>query len=84
MGPILTFVPETGRKRATHEILAELQTLHAGDLCFGHVIAAPEIVDYMGRQQVVHYFILRDPRDVAVSSLTSKMTDLPSRMIGTP
>jgi hypothetical protein len=67
MGPILTYVPETGRKRATQEILTELQTLHAGDLCFGHVIAAPEIVAYMQHRQFAHYFILRDPRDVVIS-----------------
>jgi hypothetical protein len=67
MGPILTFVPETGRKRAPQEILAELQALQAGDLCFGHIIATPEIVDTMKQKQVAHYFILRDPRDVVIS-----------------
>jgi hypothetical protein len=67
MGPILTFIPESGRQRSTQEILADIQTLHAGDLCFGHVIAAPEIVDYMTRHPVAHFFMLRDPRDVVVS-----------------
>ncbi len=67
MGPILTFVPESGRKRSTQEILAQIQALRAGDLCFGHVIAAPEIVDYMHRQRLAHFFILRDPRDVVIS-----------------
>jgi len=67
MGPILTYVPESGRKRSVHEILADIQSLRAGDLCFGHVIAAPEIVDYMNRQPIAHFFILRDPRDVVIS-----------------
>jgi hypothetical protein len=67
MGPILTFVPESGRKRSTQEILGDIQALRAGDLCFGHVIAAPEIVDYMNRQPVAHFFIVRDPRDVVIS-----------------
>jgi len=67
MGPILTFVPESGRKRSTQEILADLQPLRAGDLCFGHVIAAPEIVEYMNQQPIAHFFILRDPRDVVIS-----------------
>jgi hypothetical protein len=67
MGPILTFVPESGRKRSAQEILADIQALRSGDLCFGHVVAAPEIVDYMNRQPLAHFFILRDPRDVVVS-----------------
>jgi sulfotransferase 6B1 len=67
MGPILTFIPESGRQRSAQEILAEIGALRAGDLCFGHVIAAPEIVDYMHRMRFAHYFILRDPRDVVIS-----------------
>lgn len=67
MGPILTFVPENGRKRSTQEILTDLCALRAGDLCFGHVIANPEIREYMSRQPVAHFFIVRDPRDVVIS-----------------
>jgi len=67
MGPILTFVPETGRKRSTQELLADIQALRAGDLCFGHVVAEPEIVNYLSRQPVAHFFIVRDPRDVVIS-----------------
>ena len=67
MGPILTFVPETGRKRSTHEVLADIRALRAGDLCFGHVIAEPEIIDYLSRQPAAHFFIVRDPRDVVIS-----------------
>lgn len=67
MGPVLTFVPETGRRRSAQEILGDLRPLRAGDLCFGHVIADPEIVAYMNRQPVAHFFILRDPRDVVIS-----------------
>jgi hypothetical protein len=67
MGPILTFVPESGRKRSTQEILADIRALRSGDLCFGHVIAAPEIIDYLNRKSTAHFFILRDPRDVVIS-----------------
>jgi hypothetical protein len=67
MGPILTFVPESGHKRSVQEILADIQALRAGDFCFGHVIADPEIIDTMNRQTVAHFFILRDPRDVVIS-----------------
>ena len=67
MGPILTFVPQTGRKRTVQEILGDIRSLRPGDLCFGHVIAEAEIVAYLDRQPAAHFFILRDPRDVVIS-----------------
>ena len=81
MGPILTYERQTGRLRATAELLGDLQRLKAGDLCFGHVIAAPEIVQLWSqpsvasdrssvasdRSSVAHFFMLRDPRDVVIS-----------------
>ncbi len=67
MGPILTFERGTGRRRAPGEILTDLDALRAGDLCFGHVTADPEIVEAWCRDGVVHFFVLRDPRDAAVS-----------------
>lgn len=67
MGPILTFERQTGRQRTAHEILIDLHRLDAGDLCFGHVIAAPEILDNWRQDKIAHYFMLRDPRDVVIS-----------------
>jgi hypothetical protein len=67
MGPILTFEPESGRERSTAELLHDLRQLGPGDVCFGHVVATPEIREYWRGQNLVHYFILRDPRDVVIS-----------------
>jgi hypothetical protein len=67
MGPILTFEPESGRERSTAELLHDLRQLGAGDVCFGHVVAKPEVREYWHGQNVTHYFILRDPRDVVIS-----------------
>ncbi|MBN2146006.1 MAG: hypothetical protein JW726_01415 [Anaerolineales bacterium] len=67
MGPILTYERQTGRLRSAQEILLDLQRLRAGDLCFGHVIASPEIMAGWTQKDVAHFFILRDPRDVVIS-----------------
>ena len=67
MGPVLTFERSTGRQRSSREVLAELNRLQAGDLAFGHVTAEPEIVEGWHHDQVVHFFMIRDPRDVVVS-----------------
>ncbi len=67
MGPILTFERGTGRRRAAAEILEDLQALQPGDLAFGHVTADPEMVDAWCRDAVIHFFVLRDPRDAALS-----------------
>ncbi len=67
MGPILTFVRFTGRRRSPREILDDLNALRPGDMCFGHIIASPEIQGGWQRDKVAHYFMLRDPRDVVVS-----------------
>lgn len=67
MGPILTFERQTGRQHSTQEILHDLKQLRPADLCFGHVLAAPEILAYWEERNIVHYFMLRDPRDVVIS-----------------
>jgi hypothetical protein len=67
MGPILTFERQTGRQRPAQEILKDLAKLGPGDMCFGHIIAAPEIIDYWQSKNVAHFFMLRDPRDVVIS-----------------
>jgi len=67
MGPILTFERQTGRERTTDELLHDLRQLGPGDVCFGHVVATSEVGEYWRGRNVAHYFMLRDPRDVAVS-----------------
>lgn len=67
MGPVLTFVRQTGRERTTEELLQDLRQLGPGDVCFGHVVATPEVRQYWHGLNVAHYFMLRDPRDVVIS-----------------
>lgn len=67
MGPVLTFERQTGRERSAAELLHDLQELGPGDLCFGHIIAAPQVMEYWRTVNVAHFFMLRDPRDVVVS-----------------
>lgn len=67
MGPILTFERQTGRERSASELLHDLGQLGAGDLCFGHIIATPKVMEYWRTVNVAHFFMLRDPRDVVIS-----------------
>ncbi len=64
---IVTFEGDTGRARASAEILRDLQRLLPGDIAYGHLHALPEALDFTSRPGVASYFILRDPRDVVIS-----------------
>ena len=64
---VVTFEGDSGRERTTQEILADLERLMPGDIAYGHLHALPPIVDFLCREGVCAYFILRDLRDVAVS-----------------
>lgn len=64
---IVTFEGHTGRPRPVREILRDLKRLLPGDIAYGHVHAQPEAVTYLCREEIIPYFILRDPRDVVVS-----------------
>lgn len=64
---VVTFEGDTGRERPAAEIVRDLQRLQPGDIAYGHVHALPEAVDFLCREGVAAYFILRDPRDVVVS-----------------
>ncbi|MGE5223606.1 MAG: hypothetical protein ACM3PY_14305 [Omnitrophica WOR_2 bacterium] len=78
MGPVLTFVAVNGRRRSSEEILNDLRRFKPGDMGFGHVVAAPEIREYWCRAEVIHFFMIRDPRDVVVSHaffITDKATE---------
>ena len=64
---IVTFEGDTGRQRLESEILADLHRLLPGDIAYGHLHASAGIAAALCKDGVVPYFILRDPRDVAVS-----------------
>lgn len=64
---VVTFEGNTGRARPSVEILHDLGRLLPGDIAYGHIHALPAAVDFLCRPHVAAYFILRDPRDVAVS-----------------
>lgn len=64
---VVTFVGDSGRARSEEEILNDLERLLPGDIAYGHLHAFPAVVEALCREGVCAYFILRDPRDVAVS-----------------
>jgi len=64
---IVTFRGDTGSQRTESEILQDLNRLLPGDIAYGHIHAFPEAVNNLIKSGFAAYFILRDPRDVAVS-----------------
>jgi hypothetical protein len=64
---ITTFDGLTGRQRSEKEIMADLERLLPGDIAYGHVHAFPAALSFLCQDNVVAYFILRDPRDVVIS-----------------
>jgi len=64
---IVTFDGKTGRQRSEDEILNDLKKLLPGDIAYGHLHAFPDVVNFLSQISFATYFILRDPRDVAVS-----------------
>jgi hypothetical protein len=64
---VVTFDGLTGRQRSAAEILGDLRRFLPGDIGYGHLHATPEILASLCRDGLAPYFILRDPRDVAVS-----------------
>lgn len=64
---IVNYKGDSGEPRTADEILADLNRLRPGDVAYGHLHALPEVVSFLCRQGFATYFIVRDPRDVAVS-----------------
>ncbi len=64
---IVMYEGASGRERGIGEILHELNRFAGGDIGYGHLHAKPEIVNFLTRDGVCAYFILRDPRDVVIS-----------------
>lgn len=57
----------TGNPYSIETLVREINRLRPGDVGYGHLHAAPEIIKVLCRDGVVPYFIFRDPRDVVVS-----------------
>jgi hypothetical protein len=64
---IVTFDSKTGERRKEDEILRELQRLKPGDIAYGHLHSTHQVVKRLCVEGLISYFIVRDPRDVAVS-----------------
>ncbi len=64
---VVSYEGDSGRARQEAEILADLMRLLPGDIGYGHVHALPSAVDLLCQPGYAAFFILRDPRDVAVS-----------------
>ena len=64
---IVTYEGKTGRERSEGEILRDLQRLLPGDIAYGHLHARPCVIAAICRDSMLPFFLLRDPRDVAVS-----------------
>jgi hypothetical protein len=64
---IVTFDGASGRQRSSDEIIDNLKRLLPGDIAYGHLHAERRIIRAICSQPFAPYFILRDPRDVAVS-----------------
>ncbi len=58
---------ESGRKRAPKQAVRWLESLQPGDIASAHLFARPEVYAHVCIEEVVPYFIFRDPRDVVVS-----------------
>ena len=65
-GPIRTITIK-GRYRPSTEVTADLRRLRPGDIGWGYLRSAPEVLEFLCRPDWVTYFILRDPRDMLVS-----------------
>jgi hypothetical protein len=66
---VVVFERESGRERASAEILRDLNRYQPGDSGYGHLHARPELVDKLTQPGWCTYFILRDPRDIVVSHM---------------
>jgi hypothetical protein len=64
---IVMYDGPTGKPLLMSLILNELHRLKAGDICYGHLHALPDLVAELTRKEVATFFIYRDPRDVVVS-----------------
>lgn len=70
----------SGKARQEWEIEADIRRFLPGDIGYGHLHAIPAAVSFLTSPATAAYFILRDPRDVAVSHV-HYITDLEPKHI---
>ena len=70
----------SGKPRLEREIAADLARFLPADIGYGHLHAIPAAVSLLSSPGTAAYFILRDPRDVAVSHV-HYITDLAPKHI---
>ncbi|MFN3307753.1 MAG: sulfotransferase domain-containing protein [Anaerolineales bacterium] len=64
---VVMYEGDVGRLRSEDEIVADLKRFLPGDIGYGHLHHLPSVAQILSSPPFVTYFILRDPRDVAVS-----------------
>lgn len=64
---VVMYEGDGGRLRSEAEIIADLKRFLPGDIGYGHLHAFAQAVEILAEPPFTTYFILRDPRDVAVS-----------------
>lgn len=64
---VVMYAGDVGRLRSEGEIIADLKRFLPGDIGYGHLHPLPAITQILASPPFATYFILRDPRDVAVS-----------------
>ncbi|MCX8063210.1 MAG: sulfotransferase domain-containing protein [Anaerolineales bacterium] len=64
---VVMYEGDVGRLRSDEEIITELKRFLPGDIGYGHIHHTSSPAKILSSPPFVTYFILRDPRDVAVS-----------------
>lgn len=64
---VVMYEGDVGRLRSEDEIVADLKRFLPGDIGYGHLHHLPSVAQILSSPPFATYFILRDPRDVAVS-----------------
>jgi len=64
---VVMYEGDGGRLRSEVEIIADLKRFLPGDIGYGHLHAFSQAVEILAAPPFATYFILRDPRDVAIS-----------------
>ncbi len=64
---IVMYEGDSGRERADQEIIANLKRFLPGDIGYGHLHPSPLVSELLTSASFATYFIIRDPRDIAIS-----------------
>lgn len=77
---VVMYEGDVGRLRSESEIIADLKRFLPGDIGYGHLHSLPAVAQILASPPFATYFILRDPRDVAVSHV-HYITEMESRHV---